>query len=93
MEIMGTLKKIGDLLGIQKSDNIKIFEEHGAQNDMLEMTGNVAVNKRLLFKRLFFLTPQVPFSKVAPGHDAAPYATPPQRSTRCIELQNRLQKN
>jgi len=44
MEIMGTLKKIGDLLGIQKSDNIKIFEEHGAQNDMLEMTGNVAVN-------------------------------------------------
>ena len=62
MEIMGTLKKIGDLLGIQKSDNIKIFEEHGAQNDMLEMTGNVAVNKRpWLFKRLFFLTPQVPF--------------------------------
>ena len=62
MEIMGTLKKIGDLLGIQKSDNIKIFEEHGAQNDMLEMTGNVAVNKRRrLFKRLFFLTPQVHF--------------------------------
>ena len=61
MEIRGTLKKIGDLLGIQKSDNIKIFEEHGAQNDMLEMTGNVAVNKRLLFKRLFFLTPQVHF--------------------------------
>ena len=28
---------------------------------MLEMTGNVAVNKRLLFKRLFFLTPQVHF--------------------------------
>ena len=49
-------------MGIQKSDNIKIFEEHGAQNDMLEMTGNVAVNKRRrLFKRLFFLTPQVHF--------------------------------
>ena len=63
MEIMGTLKKIGDLLGIQKSDNIKIFEEHCAQNDMLEMTGNVAVNKRpWLFKRLFFLTPQVHFA-------------------------------
>ena len=36
--------------------------DHHAQNDMVEMTGNVAVNKRgdsWLSKRVFFLTPQV----------------------------------
>ena len=42
--------------------DIEIFYEHDAQNDMVEMTGNVAVNKRgdsWLSKRVFFLTPQV----------------------------------
>ena len=39
-----------------------IFDEHCAQNDMAEMTGNVIVKKRedlWSSKRVFFLTPQV----------------------------------
>ena len=39
-----------------------ICDDYDAQNDMVEMTGNVAVNKRgdsWLSKRVFFLTPQV----------------------------------
>ena len=42
--------------------NRVICDVHDAQNDMVEMTGNVAVNKRgdsWLSKRVFFLTPQV----------------------------------
>ena len=61
----GVLQDHGNPTG--KKLNIKIFEalmSHDAQNDMVEMTGNVAVNKRgdsWLSKRVFFLTPQVHF--------------------------------